>query len=363
LALSKMANGLITVDTEAAAVYFRGQPIHNTAVDHMIAMMRDGFDVEPMSNFLGNLYQNPNPKTIQAVYGWMQANNVTITEDGCLIAYKRVRSDYLSFYDGATKHAIGQVTSIAREQCDQANENTCSSGLHFCSHAYLPHYYNGEGRVLILKINPAHITAIPTDYNFAKGRTCSYEVIGELDGEARQLIEREAVITTPVMTEQTNASATQAFKTGYQAGYKDGRGKQAFGKSVNADLWADSEEYKQGYREGRDDGRKKLPKKYGDGTGTPDIQLGTAPAANNIIPTPLLDRARFITSDMMGVPVSQINEATAFVADLGADSLDLVELVMYFEDDFGIEISDEDAERCVTVGDVCQMLLSRGIGG
>lgn len=56
--------------------------------------------------------------------------------------------------------------------------------------------------------------------------------------------------------------------------------------------------------------------------------------------------------DRLGVDADKITEETSFVKDLGADSLDIVELVMELEDQFGFEISDEDAEGLQTVGHV-----------
>lgn len=65
-----------------------------------------------------------------------------------------------------------------------------------------------------------------------------------------------------------------------------------------------------------------------------------------------------IISDQLGVPVSEVTEESHLVRDLGADSLDLTELVMAIEDEFSIEIPDEQANRCTTVGQALAYLLT-----
>ncbi len=70
----------------------------------------------------------------------------------------------------------------------------------------------------------------------------------------------------------------------------------------------------------------------------------------------LTDRIRTIISDQLMVDPDEVTEESSFVDDLGADSLDTVELIMEFEDEFGIEISDEDAEKISTVGEAIAYL-------
>jgi acyl carrier protein len=61
------------------------------------------------------------------------------------------------------------------------------------------------------------------------------------------------------------------------------------------------------------------------------------------------ERVRKIIAEQLGVEEEDITPESSFVEDLGADSLDTVELVMAFEEEFGIEIPDEDAEKILTV--------------
>ncbi len=63
------------------------------------------------------------------------------------------------------------------------------------------------------------------------------------------------------------------------------------------------------------------------------------------------ERVKAIIVEQLGVPTEEVVESASFIEDLGADSLDIVELVMALEEEYDIEISDEDAEKIQTVGD------------
>jgi acyl carrier protein len=68
------------------------------------------------------------------------------------------------------------------------------------------------------------------------------------------------------------------------------------------------------------------------------------------------DKIRQIIADQLGVKKEEVTDNAKFVDDLGADSLDTVELVMALEEEFGIEIPDEDAEKLATVGDALRYI-------
>ena len=67
-------------------------------------------------------------------------------------------------------------------------------------------------------------------------------------------------------------------------------------------------------------------------------------------------KVKEIIANELGVEIEKVTDEASFVEDLGADSLDTVELVMAFEEEFAIEIPDEDAEKMQTVGDAIRYL-------
>ena len=74
----------------------------------------------------------------------------------------------------------------------------------------------------------------------------------------------------------------------------------------------------------------------------------------------LESKVKEIIVEQLGVNESQVTMEASFIEDLGADSLDQVELVMAFEEEFKAEIPDEDAEKLTTVGKVIQFLKEKG---
>lgn len=177
----------INVKDSAVTYTFNGQgpfPLHNAIVDRIIKMADDGFDVGPLMKFLANLLNNPDKTSIDELYMFLEASALPITEDGCFIAYKIVKNDYMDIYSGTTRNKIGDTPSMPRFEVDTNRHNTCSRGLHFCSKTYLPHYGTqraGGDRCMLVKVNPADVVSIPSDYNNAKGRAWKYEVVGEMN--------------------------------------------------------------------------------------------------------------------------------------------------------------------------------------
>lgn len=70
----------------------------------------------------------------------------------------------------------------------------------------------------------------------------------------------------------------------------------------------------------------------------------------------ILEKIKEIIADQLGVGEEEIISDARFIEDLGADSLDLVELIMALEEEFDLEIPDEDAEKIVTIGDAVEYI-------
>jgi len=174
LAVERYGKGKVSVVN--GVVQYKGEDIHNSMTTRILDMMRDGFDIDPMCSFLENMMENPSRRSIRDLYRFMEHNSLPITEDGCFLAYKKVSLNFTDVHTGKNDNSVGSVVQMDRKDVEDDPDTTCSSGLHFCSIDYLSHF--GGTHTVILKINPADVVSVPTDYNNAKGRCCYYKVVG-----------------------------------------------------------------------------------------------------------------------------------------------------------------------------------------
>jgi len=182
--------GAGNVSIQGDKLFWKGEELHGALATRMVAMLQEGFDVAPFIAFMENLFQNPSKRAVTELYGFLEKNNLPITPDGHFLAYKKVRDNFLDVHSGTMNNSVGKIVEMERNQVDDDKNNTCSTGLHFCSQEYLKSF--GGERTVIVKINPRDVVSIPSDYNASKGRSCRYEVIAELG------VEPDEAFTAPV---------------------------------------------------------------------------------------------------------------------------------------------------------------------
>lgn len=195
--------GLVAI--QGSKVFYKDRELRGALTARMIEMYQDGFPVEPLILFMENLMQNPSKRAVEELYGFMEKGNLPLTPDGYFLAYKKVRADFLDIHSGTMSNAPGNVVEMERNDVDDNMNNTCSTGLHFCSKEYLSHFGGSDSRTVILKINPRDVVSIPADYNSTKGRACRYEVLGELG------VHPDEAFIAPVQVEAAQSTDTEAL--------------------------------------------------------------------------------------------------------------------------------------------------------
>ena len=142
----------------------------------------EGLPYEPLVEFARNLQKNPSFRSVQQLFTFLEKNDHPITDNGCFIAYKKVREDFKDVHSGTFDNSPGQVVSMPRNQVNEDPNQTCSFGLHVANFSYARDFYGG-GKMLEVEVNPADVVAVPVDYNNAKMRVCKYTVLGVVDAE------------------------------------------------------------------------------------------------------------------------------------------------------------------------------------
>lgn len=197
--------GAGNVAIQGSKVFWKEREMHGVLTNRLIEMYQDGFPIEPLIAFMENLMSNPSKRAVEELYGFLEKGNLPLTPDGYFLAYKKVRADFRDCHTGTMDNSVGQIVEMERNAVDDDQNRTCSAGLHFCSKEYLSHFGGSDSRTVILKINPADVVSIPTDYNNAKGRACRYEVIGELG------VHPDQAFVAPVQTEAAKSNDTEAL--------------------------------------------------------------------------------------------------------------------------------------------------------
>lgn len=164
---------------EGGVVVLGGEAFDSGVSEKVVRMMADGFDVQPILNFLKKVRKNPSSSAQRELLLFCEANAFAIHEDGDIVAYKAVREDYTDMHTGRYDNKVGSVVSMPRHQVDDRRDVTCSHGLHFAAYEYAKDFGAAARHVMVLKINPEDVVSIPSDYNNQKGRCCRYEVVAE----------------------------------------------------------------------------------------------------------------------------------------------------------------------------------------
>jgi transposase len=189
LSLERFTQGKIQIDPKERKIYYVADEdtvpylVDNSLSKRVIDMVREGnTGVATLLNFMEKLMENPSRRAVNELYGFLQANDIVIAEDGDFYAWKKVRNDYFDIHSGTMDNSPGNRLRVARNMVDEDSNRTCSYGLHVCSKSYLPCFGGGSdsARVLKVKVNPADVVAVPADYHNAKMRTAGYTVLEDV---------------------------------------------------------------------------------------------------------------------------------------------------------------------------------------
>lgn len=160
-------------------VMVKGVAVPDYLSRRILSFQEQGLPHTPLVRFAEALQRNPSYRAVQELFQFLEKNNHPITDTGCFIAYKKVRSDMMDIYSGTFDNSVGKVVEMPRNQVNEDPNQTCSNGLHVANWDYAHnHYGSGSDTMLEVVVDPADVVAVPVDYNQTKMRVCRYVVLG-----------------------------------------------------------------------------------------------------------------------------------------------------------------------------------------
>jgi len=177
-------------------VIYKGKPVHHVVADRLLQLVNADQPYKPLANMLLRLMRNPSNRSVETFYNFMTNFGLPITDDGYVVAWKAVRSDYTDKWTGTICNKIGEVVSCNRNEVDDDPRRYCSRGFHAGSLRYSTEIYGSPAsgdRVMTVLLDPEHVVCVPYDHGYQKVRTCRYRVIGEVEDPGKVLKNLEAM--------------------------------------------------------------------------------------------------------------------------------------------------------------------------
>ena len=170
-------DGYVHVDN--GELSWQGITMPELFTDRIIKMKSEGFNFQPMLEFLNNMNENPSDHAIVELFDFMQHEHLPISDDGHFLAYKAVDKDFKDKWSGTFDNSVGNVVEVDRGNVDSNRNNGCSKGLHVGSLDYVKDYGSEDGgdQFLVVKVNPMDVVSVPHDSRYQKLRCCKYEVV------------------------------------------------------------------------------------------------------------------------------------------------------------------------------------------
>lgn len=172
-------------------ILYAGEAMPDVMVRKVLKLMEKGTDARPLLRFHQRLQKNPSYRSVQQLYRFLENKGIPIAEDGCILAYKGVRPDYMDVHSGTFNNSPGQAHEMPRNRISDDPKVSCHVGFHVGNHSYATGF---GSRVVICKVDPEHVVCVPYDSSSGKMRVCKYEVVGNYGDKLHDGIWEEDIL-------------------------------------------------------------------------------------------------------------------------------------------------------------------------
>jgi hypothetical protein len=165
-------------------VTYQGDRIDQSLNARLMKMADEGKDPSCWLKFWTRLQANPSYRSVNQLYAFLVHEGIAIDEeDGFILAYKSVRSDYLDHHSGKHDNHPGAVCEMPRNKISDDPNTPCHEGFHVGALKYASTFGSDNKRIVICKVDPADVVCVPYDSSQMKVRVCKYVVVGNYSGQ------------------------------------------------------------------------------------------------------------------------------------------------------------------------------------
>ena len=210
--VEKYSLGHITI--QDGQIYFKGNVVNNTICTKILEFIHNDYPFLPMVRFLRKLLDNPDQRSIEQLYSYIENYRLPICDDGDFLAYKAVRNDMTDKFTGKIKYKVGSYYNMPREKVDPSLQACNKEGYHCGNVNYVKWYGSETEQVILVKVNPKNVVSCPIDHDRQKLRVCGYRIIEKL-GLVKDLVPFEynyAPLNNSVISHAVEKVTPQKFR-------------------------------------------------------------------------------------------------------------------------------------------------------
>ena len=171
-----------SVAVKNGQVTYKGRVIENVLTEKIITFLNKGYPYKPLVAFMERLMKNPSCRAVNELYGFLQDESLSITDDGTFLGYKAIKSNWTDKHTGTFDNHVGKTLEMERREVDDDCRVGCSVGFHVGSLRYVNGFRADGDRVVIVEVDPADVVSVPAE-DCGKVRVCKYKVVGEYTGK------------------------------------------------------------------------------------------------------------------------------------------------------------------------------------
>jgi hypothetical protein len=162
---------------------YKGEQVDEKLEHFILQEFKKNVDFDTFMNrwslFIENI-SSSSFKVANRLFSFLQHNDLTISDDGCIYAWKVVRENFYDIHSNTVDYTPGLTVEMPRSKVDDNDSSYCSYGLHVCSWGYLKSFAGTGNPVLLVKIEVKDIISIPLDYDGQKIRVCKLQSVRQV---------------------------------------------------------------------------------------------------------------------------------------------------------------------------------------